>query len=503
MVSYGFGEDNHAFDAFTNEPGLTRQLAHSKRSDGAALGVSGALMEVVAFRRSSLLLSVDVNPNIGRVFLYFSAVLLAVDARARKQRWSDARRRLEVVRILRGDDTHRGLLQPLEALDVEPWIQREVRQMIYPVRASFQALSKGQPTWCTGPGAASRVLHLTELARRGRILSMSAELGDAKVVEVAERLTSALDLSFDHVHLSNALEYSPHVAELLGNLSRLPLTPRARLSLSAKHFAEASTRLRPETRRVIRNWGTFAKPAIRPAGPFLRAGDQLERTLWSDPVCGRHWTEMALRTIHPPLAQTDSRIAGSGEELDRWIDETFHGASRRVRRHWVREGLKRTGRWAIYRMLTDEKRLAQMPLTVPDHPNEVIASCALFDRQFWSFKRRKRAQARRLLINLGLSPAVIPDLNQQLEVCSRAEDLVALSWDIRQQSERDFHRWNSAKRQQCFEAVFDFYSKRPFRSIAERLRRKAPPIIRGASSLEDILVGAHELRLEYLSSISS
>ncbi len=494
LISYRFGCFNEAFDAFGNEPGLPRCLARLPVAAGAVVGVSGALLDVAAIRSAPSVISIDVNPEIGQALLYLSAVLLVADASTRARGWSSERQAQEVRDRLSGKVGPVALLKELSSLRIEPWILEMLRPLCYPVQRAFCALQGDRLTWCTGAGAPERVRHLTALALSGRILAITSELSSSRAVAVANAAAHDQGVPIDHVHLSNSFEYTPRVAETCAVLAELDLAPDASLTVSARHFRRAAkVEIKASYRGTIKSLGTFDRPRAHRARAFLAKGQALEDDFWAIEGCRRHWFRFALLTMNPDLAE-QAPVHETPQQLAATCESAFQVRAR-TRRGWVRSELERLGRWTVYRELIGPTALSALPIPLPKHPNAVMSSVYDFDRLFWTM-RRKRKQLLRLLAKLGVPESVVPNLKERLAICRSWNDLVSLNAEVRAECDAAMPGWGRSARRDCFKAVLSLYSRRPVRRLTPSFWQRLDNQLKSASSLDELLLAAHDLRLE-------
>ncbi len=250
--SYAF-----AFDCWTNEPGLDATLGAIARRGDAAVGVSGALLDVAAKTKASLVVSTDSNPEIQDFFLLAAAVLLVVDEAAEKGGWDDARRGDEVRLRLAAPSfrTQRPHTDP-DALAAEVkamGFPAELHEHLSPLIAAVRRPRQEMKTWIDDDQG---IAHLTQLARSGKLVATNTDVADPAM---AGRLQSLLAAHGEHLgalHVSNAFDYIVDAEAVLGGFGALPRRPDAIVTSSTDLGKKALL-------------GSFEAPRAAPAGEWL------------------------------------------------------------------------------------------------------------------------------------------------------------------------------------------------------------------------------------------
>jgi hypothetical protein len=239
---------NNSFSAnflFTNEPGLPAAAKGMTASGGAAIGVSGGLLDIACATRSDAVVIVDVDPSVVGFIVGLNAILLALD---------DVEPKLsgdERVARIRAVIAHEEPLLPLLARSGVPVDRLATAQ------AAFRSIRPKQPlprdTWLDGHDAAQNVMHLTKLARGGRLLGIRADWADPLLGERLKKVLDELGVSVGAVNFSNMLDYTVDDTTLKKNLSALPQQGDAQVMMNS--FYRRSSGVEP-----FPFIGTFAAP---------------------------------------------------------------------------------------------------------------------------------------------------------------------------------------------------------------------------------------------------
>jgi hypothetical protein len=265
---------------YTNEPGLPAALANLERSGGAAVGVSGALFDVAAARRADLVVLTDVSPPLKDWFLLVAAALLTADE---KQLPPDEHQKtvlslLHPERIYVWDDpeaTSRSDAEWRRSLDsmkqalLDLGIDAETATRI---RLMHEDASRSRPpkgSWVTDPDA---VMHLTRLAREGKIVATFTDVADPALAPRLAALFRAHGTRMSALHLSNALDYTPAARQTLESAAKLPHRDDTLVVTSVDAYSWASI------------LGSFYAPKVQPLSIFV--GDdglaaQLEQIIFA------------------------------------------------------------------------------------------------------------------------------------------------------------------------------------------------------------------------------
>jgi hypothetical protein len=268
-------------DVVSNEPGLepclTALRAAGFPAGGAAIGVSGSILDVASKLRSDLVISLDANPRLADTLGVVTAILLAVDDLARRQGLSD-RKRAEAIAwrlspaTLASDARH----QIISELRAAGWPQgraADLPRLLTMIGQSFWSPKAwgAASFWYNSADAGARVRHLTELAKAGRILAVTADLGQASFIDRVNSLLLEHQSSMAVFNLSNAPDYIPDVYGALRNLGALRRRADAKVVSSAY-------RLRPTpvldslTVQLCAALGTIENPGVADAKTLFGDG---------------------------------------------------------------------------------------------------------------------------------------------------------------------------------------------------------------------------------------
>ncbi|MGQ0506792.1 MAG: LIC_10091 family protein [Myxococcaceae bacterium] len=302
-------------DAFTNESGLDgllENVAKSAPRGGAAVGVSGSLLDVASRLRSELVVSLDANPKVAAAMGLFQAVLLEADREAKALGLSSPARAQRVQSLLKLEST--GDVEALYQSVNRAWPAEksaELRKLIQSVQDSKELSEDvgAVKNWLTSADAPERIEHLTQLAREGRILAITASLDDAAAIERINRILSAHGTDASVFNLSNVLDYGANGAnrDTLRALGQLRTTPDAQVISSLAHIRSLGPRkIDGRTQQTLSELGTVAKPAALPARQLF--GDT-EAAYATQLAKDRHETSLL-----PPLSEAGSLMmdVGSG-----------------------------------------------------------------------------------------------------------------------------------------------------------------------------------------------
>lgn len=332
---------SYGFDAYTNEKGLAPLLASQSRRGGAAVGVSGALLDVAAYTNADLIVSTDTNPEIRDWFLTVAATLLHADESARAAGWDDSTRAENVDAWLSG-----GADEALIAALAQMGLPEDVVARLPTMLDSLQPNRRPETSWLTGEGAPERVAHLTRLALEGKILATTTDLADPELPGRIRAVAEAHGHPVRSFHLSNALDYLADSERVFETLQAIG-TPSTMLTTSTdngpKHEAFKGSFWRPlaqsletwfepkgpaDKHRAMtwesEQWRTFAwrtaasmisgdfNPDVSsvPADPasFRAAVAELERNTYDDPDAAR----TVMKRLLQSSADTFDKVFGEG-----------------------------------------------------------------------------------------------------------------------------------------------------------------------------------------------
>ncbi|MCC6806377.1 MAG: hypothetical protein IT381_03045 [Deltaproteobacteria bacterium] len=298
------GHDAHFnFDCFSNEPGLAATLDKLTQRGGAAIGVSGSIFDVAAAIEADLLVSVDQNPAVREVTLLLSAVLLLVDGKGSEHGWDAPRRAREVLhRLLPAalcDDPHATLDAAAAQLilDESATVAKELTEAgLLPTEqqqaatelltsVAMKLLKSPQTLWCRGPGAPEKVAHLSRLARDGRIVAITTDLGAADLGPKLSSLLRERRAQATAFNLSNAFDYIADVSGVCQTLATLPRSADAVVVTSTTHL-DFNLERGTQKDQLIQSLGSFQAPAASPADAWLQPGGlgaELHAAIWQAP----------------------------------------------------------------------------------------------------------------------------------------------------------------------------------------------------------------------------
>lgn len=277
-----------AANSFTNESGFPKLTARIDAKGGAAVGVGGVMFDLGSLG-SELIVCVDANPKIRDIIHTFTAILLAVDARATANGWDDDRRAREVLlRLSRGksDETR----AELEALGLPARVRDSLDDQLEAFKAKLDGTSVEfapvpHDLWCRGDRAAPRIAHLTRLALEGRIVALTADLADPHAVDRINALLAAHQTRAKIVHFSNTLDYVADIRGTVRAFGALDMRDDAMWTTCANLLRDAGARGGPAAQQLAGELGTLHDPAINRAKDWLGAGKKGERLhalAWND-----------------------------------------------------------------------------------------------------------------------------------------------------------------------------------------------------------------------------
>lgn len=246
-----------AFDCWTNESGLGAALEGVAPRGGAAVGVSGALLDVAAATRADFVLSTDSNPEIKDFFLLAAAVLLVVDAKGDAEGWDASRRASEVRARLcpspqrftaTPDDgvPTRTIVAEVEALGWPPEARTRLPALVDAVRAGDGG------NWTKSDEG---IAHLTGLACEGRIVATTTDLADPGLAGRLDAVLAAHGTTVSAFHVSNAFDYIVDAEVVLAGFRALPRRADALVTSSSEW--------------VHSDIGTFEAPRVAGAEEWL------------------------------------------------------------------------------------------------------------------------------------------------------------------------------------------------------------------------------------------
>ncbi|MBI5509429.1 MAG: hypothetical protein HY903_11820 [Deltaproteobacteria bacterium] len=429
---------------YTNEPGLPRTLAALEKNRGAAIGVSGALLDVAAAREAGLVVLTDVVPALKDWYLLTVATLLLVDEKAAAQGLDDVRRMHEVRALLhpaaaRGEATDAeraasGQAQRAAADTVAGYLrglgvaEETIGQLR---RAHEKGFENGEPPsgcWLTDPKA---VAHLTRLALEGRIVATTTDLADRALAPRLTALFAAHGTTIGTVHLSNALEYTAAKRTAVESMAGLPHAPNAIIVTSADYGFDALL-------------GTFDQPKAQPLKDML--GDSgvaaTVEKVWFEANGRNLWSTAALELTGklPDLnAEFPKTFAAFEAARDAMARDLFTQPAKVAEVQLAL--LRRHESWHLAKEIAPEAELEKCLPSVATTLKEFRSAPSRFEAAFWTHDRR-RALVREKATSGGVDPDVLLGMLEPTDVMRLPPRALAfkaadLAWRTTREQARD------------------------------------------------------------------
>jgi len=422
LYTLGSRYDKH-FHPYTNEKGLPRLAQQLDVRGGAAVGVSGAILDIGALG-ADLVISLDSDPDVQDAMVAFTGVLLLVDQHCREQGWDDQRRCTEVQRRLRYPSKaseRRQLIGELRSLGLPPELEQRLPALM---EAMWRALVDAPDgIWSEADDAAPRIRHLTRLALEGRIVCLTGDLADPAVVD---RVNTLLDLHASQakvLHLSNALDYIPDIAGVCRNFQRLHRDDAASVSTSTWFLSPGWGRRGDAPPTAAEAMGSFDNPAALPASEWLKPGglgDQLHQEAWQKKGHPEKLWQQTVSRVNCGVLDLNPHQApeGFGEyqrQLDEICDRIFGdpGLAQQRLRAAIRGGSLAPG----YEMALPPGGLDKIEVPTPTSFEELPRQAARFEARFWTPERKQRCLARLLEEAWSTDAQALPDLGAAADGC--------------------------------------------------------------------------------------
>jgi hypothetical protein len=452
-ATYGSpGHYERGFHPFSNEGGFGTYLDTIDARGGAAIGVSGALLDLAGLG-SDLIVSVDADPDVADAIKFFAAVLLVVDKACVEHGWDDARRAQEVhARVLCADKP-----QEIAALKLELASLGLPAALLERLPHLMESIERKNPTfyeaWCgnekgVSPRACGQIAHLSRLALEGRIVAVTADLADPALVDRISALLDAHGSQVKLVHFSNVLDYVPDIRGVCRNFGRLPLCDDALLTTTAQVFGTEHrfvdwAETQPQGRReLLASLGTFASPAILRARDWLGEGclgDSLHEAVWSWEGARKAFWASALERIagwdtKPPpgmehyavVPKTVEELVSGVADLEREVFERPDLARLAMKRYLENDSV----RWVLYYLKAiGREAWDELELPVPKSLNDLPRLADEFEASFWT-KEHKLAYLERELLRGGQSLAEFPGLKERVLESRTCFDLSETKLDV-------------------------------------------------------------------------
>lgn len=226
---------------FSNERGLPETAEELTLRGGAAVGVSGGLLDLACATRADAVVLVDVDPGVVGFVIGLNALLLALDDA--RPPLSGADRAQMLSTILRKD------ADPLPLL-------AQAGVPLPRLAGAMSALEHPTPPPSTswlGKDGASNIEHLTKLARAGRLLAVEADWADPALGPRVASILAGLETPVGVVNFSNMLDYTKDDPAVHANLRQLPARDDSALVMNSFYRDHPGTGPFPKI-------GNFDKP---------------------------------------------------------------------------------------------------------------------------------------------------------------------------------------------------------------------------------------------------
>lgn len=413
-------------DAFTNERGLARMLEKQPQRGGAAVGVSGGILEFGSRLEADLIVSVDSNPVLADAVTVFSGMLLVVDDLCRRHGWDDSRRAAEVTKRIELDppEIKDRVARELRDLGLPPHVDAHLEEVLAAIRVS-SVEQKGHELWFKPPSRKQeqRILHLTRLAIEGKIVAVSGNLDSTKTVARINDLLAAHHTTASSFNLSNVLDHSPLAQSTCVNLGNIHFSDDAFVGTTQvllrafppdEEAAAAAGYSTGELHLALEALGGFSEPRAHPVAelfgetPWARA---IEAAVWAVPATReRLWRASAQMITGGELSSSISKYAGAPTSPSQYRSqcanlrrETFGTpeAARQLVIHRARQmipGLAALrGEMDIEQWLRD----CTAKLDAPANADQVRSTISRIETAFWTQERKVLFLEKRLQRSLG------------------------------------------------------------------------------------------------------
>ncbi len=415
---------------FTNETGLSTALKQAQPVGGAAVGVSGAVLDVACAHLSELIISVDADPAIRHALTLIAGVLLIVDEQARTHGFDDAQRAKEVQARLTTE--HPTVLDELQGLGLPFALRPEAEEILGQIRS---ASSEEGAAWLKGipndeTSAAKSIRHLTNLALEGRIIAVSSGLGDPRITLRINAVTASYGTEVGSVCLTNVLDWVPDIKGLCHELGRLRLKSNAVTTSSQLLLASQSS---PDFDK-IEALGSFQKTSVLPARTLLgdtQLAANAHEVLWGSPnnvsrlmeswfyTVGHVYLRGVLKGV--PLPKGPEEIPAYKEEILARLYGSRAAIAESIRSsqdYVLRKMEELAGPRAVLDALQESIASSPRPRSAADLET-IVTTC---QRLFWT-PERKEAYLGRVLQEAGLEANRWPPLGRYVARAHSFRDL--------------------------------------------------------------------------------
>ncbi|MBI5511076.1 MAG: hypothetical protein HY903_20125 [Deltaproteobacteria bacterium] len=446
------GTYDRDFHAFTNEPGLNRALTTLGRRGGAVVGASGGILDVGSTLGADLIISVDIDPLLHDALQVFVGVLLVVDRQCRENGWDDQRRAAEVsLRLASARPATLG--QTVAELTAAGLPAPLVKKLPRLLAVLGQRLGDAPgDIWCKGPDAPARIAHLTRLALEGRILAVTADLADPRIIDRVGTLCAAHGSPVAAVNLSNVLDYVPNTPGVAVAVKGLPRRPDAVVLTTSSHLSWIEDPTASDAATLAR-LGTFESPAVHPASVWADSSlaHDIQAAGWRyADYRDKAWKfacSLVAGSMRPkeaesiPVPQSPAALVAAERQLATAVFAEPASARARLRLH-----LEQRGEWAAYLRVGAEPDKVLAALSPPRGLGDIDTLAARLDRQVWAAPERRRIFLEAELERQGVAPADTEGFAAAIAAARSWEDLVSQCHLLVAEVDRKLARMPEAER---------------------------------------------------------